>query len=108
MLPNNIPVEYDESTHTYWVEYDRECEESVTTAIVMGIAKITDTSITEIEPLFETINTDGLNALYAPTSGDSSREEGIYTTFIIQNYNVTVYADGEIALDPLDIAEKAT
>lgn len=105
-IPSGIPVQYDAATHTYRLEYDWWHDYSVTTAIVMAIAAITNTPQTDVELIAETLNPDALNNLYAPSDGDRLRREDGYTTFNMHGCNVTIYANGDIDIEPPDELEQ--
>jgi hypothetical protein len=55
-------------------------------------------------PLFQVVDPDALDALFAPTAGDSERTTGM-VRFEYLGYKVTVLADGSVTVrDPSDSA----
>lgn len=69
-IAGGIPVRYDAETHTYRLEYDWWHDHSVTTAIAMTIAAITNTPQTDIEPLATTVQRNlHFRLHYTPTDG---------------------------------------
>lgn len=96
---NDTSITFDAETDTYRLHYDRRSDESVTTAVTRAIAAVTNTPPTDLDPLFETIDPDALNQLYAPTHGGSSRDDG-WVSFHLNNCVVIVDATGEIEITP--------
>jgi hypothetical protein len=77
--------------------------ESVSARVVQNIADREGVASTEIDPpLFETIDPDALDALFAPTSRSSARLNG---SVVLQycGYEVTVKAHGRILIDGEDV-----
>ena len=81
----------------YVVQYDRLDSEPLSVAVVDAVATFTNESVTELEPLHYTINTDALERLFEPRA-DGVRSGGS-VTFEYHDCLVTVSADGEIRIE---------
>ena len=82
---------------THVVQYDRLDSEPLSVAVVDAVAAFCNESVTELEPLHYTINTDALERLFEPRA-DGVRSGGS----VAFEYNaclVTVTADGEIRVE---------
>lgn len=56
--------------------FDIARDERPSEAVVRGVAAVTDQSIHAIEPLFESVDPDALDALFAPFPDGTSRVSG--------------------------------
>lgn len=92
-------LEYDEQNGAYRISVDWSKEASVSTTVVMAVTAISDLDESTIEPLIERIDPDALDDLFAPHRVDAQREGGV-VRFLFADHVVTVYARGEIAIDP--------
>ncbi|NUB92421.1 hypothetical protein HTZ84_05420 [Haloterrigena sp. SYSU A558-1] len=81
----------------YVTQYDRLDDEPLSVAIVNAVAAFGNESVTELEPLHYTINTDALERLFEPRT-DGVRSGGS-VSFEYLDYLVTVTADGEIRVE---------
>jgi hypothetical protein len=85
-------------------EFRPEGDESPTTAIVEALATAAGTGLTELQPLYEAIDTDALDRLFAGCPGDDDTEAVL--SFTVDTWNVFVRADGHIrvcdATEPTD------
>lgn len=101
-VSREMPIEYDESTRTYQLSPDWGHDHPVTTAIVLGVSEITETSPIDIEPLYGVVDPDALDNLYAPKGNATLRRGSGSTSFRFHGCDVTVYPSGEIEIRPLD------
>lgn len=92
-------VTFDPATDTYRLHHDRRSDEPVSAAVVRGVAAVTDAEPTELVPLFETLDPDGLDRLYRSTAPDSGRGDCL-VSFSYGDCAVTVAASGEITIAP--------
>lgn len=99
MQTTNTAITFDAATGTYRLHRDWRDDESITTAVVMGVAAITNTPPTELGPVFETIDSDALNRLFHSSTCGSSRDAGSIS-FHLHGCAVRVYATGEIEITP--------
>lgn len=81
----------------YVVQYDRLDNEPLSVAIVNAVAAFSNESVTDLEPLHYTINTDALERLFEPRA-DGVRSGGS-VAFEYNDCLVTVTADGEIRVE---------
>lgn len=81
----------------YVVQYDRLDNEPLSVAVVNAVAAFGNESVTDLEPLHHTINTDALERLFEPRA-DGVRSGGS-VSFEYLDYLVTVTADGEIRVE---------
>lgn len=75
-------------------EFRPEHDESPTTAIVEALATAAGTELTELPPLYEAIDTDALDRLFAGHTGAADAEAVL--SFTVNTWNVFVRADGQI------------
>ena len=92
--------DYDTEIITYRNESDWETE-SVTATVVEAVATATNTPVTELDPLYNVINPDALNLLYTPTNDGNQRQNNGQITFPYNDCEVTVHADGEVTVTPV-------
>lgn len=76
--------------------HDWSDDESIVSTIVTAIADLTGR--TPIEPVHERIDADALEALFRPISEERRRDEG-YVTFPLEDFTVTVDANGLILIE---------
>ena len=93
---------YDPMTDTYHHQYDWDSPERLSSAIIAAVATVTDTEPTELEPLYDCVDPDALDALFRPLSEDRPRSHG-RLSFSLDEYEVTVQGHGEIIVDVSDI-----
>ncbi len=92
-------LEYDEQNGAYRIAVDWSDDGSVSTTIVMAVTEISDLGEDAVEPLIDRIDPDALDDLFAPHRADAQREDGV-VRFLFADHVVTVYARGEIVIDP--------
>ena len=95
-------ITYNPATDTYRLSHDWWHGMTLSTAVSMGVATITNTAPTELDPLYESVNPDALNHLFDSPTAESSRHSAGQMTFSNNDCTVTVYADGMIEITPLD------
>lgn len=83
-------------TRGVWILHDWSDEESIVSTIVTAIAELSDP--TTIDPLHHYVDPDALERLFRPISDDRRREEG-YVTFSVEEFDVTVDANGMILVE---------
>lgn len=99
-------ITFDPETSTYRLHYDWQGDESVTTVVSTGVAAITNTPPTELDPLFEILDPDALNQLFSSTNGPSRGDGRV--SFQFNDCTVIVDATGEIAISPTEDANPIT
>ena len=93
---------YDPMTDTYHHQYDWDSSERLSGAIIATVATVADTEPTELEPLYDCVDPDALDALFRPLSEDRPRSHG-RLSFSFDEYEVAVHGHGEIIVDVSDI-----
>ncbi|WP_231188652.1 HalOD1 output domain-containing protein [Haladaptatus sp. DYF46] len=78
--------------------------ESISTVIAETIANHKGVDPADIEPLYTTIDSDALDALFAPRNDGSARTTG-QITFIHAGYEITVNSDRTITVELIDEEE---
>lgn len=76
--------------------HDWSDEESIVSAIANAIAELSGRS--SIEPIHDYVDPDALEALFRPISEDRRRDRG-YVTFTVEEFEVTVDANGIILVE---------
>lgn len=84
---------------------------SLSQAVVEAIAEregvdVTDVEPPEYEPLYEVVNPEALDALFAPTASGRPRPPGS-VSFTYAGYDVTVYGDGRVELSERTACDEA-
>lgn len=97
MTENNqrSPVERTEAD-TERVDWTGDVPPS--TAVVEAVARAQDCSPTDLESLDKTVDTDALNALFAPRHDGTQRGNGSLS-FSYGDRNITVFSDGRIVVE---------
>lgn len=67
--------------------------------ILLAISDATGVDVTEVEPLYETIDLDTVDALFSDQSSPPDRP--IRLTFVAADCRVTVCQDGTVSAEPL-------
>lgn len=81
----------------YSVQYDRLDDEPLSVAVADAVATFRNEDVTELEPLYYSINADALEQLFEPRA-NGLRSSGS-VTFEYCDCRVTVSADGEIRVE---------
>ena len=90
----------DPDRGTYHVWYDAATYEPVSTAVLFAVSSVLDAEPDDLEPLADAVEPDALNELCVhwrrrePPAADGS------VSFSFAQCRVTVWADGEIVIDP--------
>ncbi|WP_227380723.1 HalOD1 output domain-containing protein [Haladaptatus halobius] len=72
-------------------------------SVLIREAIVARTETTDCEPLYDVIDPDALEALFASTQRDTDRTGSV--TFQYCGYQVTVFSDRTIDIDPLRVVE---
>lgn len=99
---NGFPGEYDPDANLYRVYYDDQTSEPVSTVVVKAVAVLTDTPPTELDPLYEVLDPDALNQLYATDEQPAHRQVDSHIAFAYNGCQVTVFWTGLIEIVPPD------
>ena len=75
-------------------------DRSVCQSVVEAVAEAEEVRPEEIDPLYEVVDPDALEELFAPTS-TAGRMEG-KVVFTYSGYEVTVCGDGYVSVEPGD------
>lgn len=70
----------------------------VSQRVVERVADATDTHPLDVEPLFEIVDPDAIDRLFANGSGSTTRGQG-RICFPMSGCEVTVWADGDVEVD---------
>lgn len=95
---NDFPGEYDPDTEKYRIYSEQQSTESITTLIVKAVATLRDTPSTELDPIYETINSEALNNIFAPECHSGGFDDHVEFTY--GHCRVTVFCTGLIEIDP--------
>ncbi|WP_227357367.1 HalOD1 output domain-containing protein [Haladaptatus salinisoli] len=75
--------------------------DSLTERIITTVAEADGQSVDELEPLYNAINTEALESLFASRADGSSRPDG-KISFQYAGYWVTVSSDGAVEIETDD------
>lgn len=81
---------------------EKQLPRSLTYRILRATADQSEIDIEALPPLYDTINPDALDALFAPRFDGTPRGDG-QTTFDYAGYVVTVYSDGDVEIGEGDL-----
>ena len=95
-----IPLRYNPATETYLAVHDWEADESLSMTVVAAVGAVAESELTELPPLFESVDADALNDLFEPIESDSRRREAGRVTVPYSGFRLTVHANGEIRIQP--------
>lgn len=78
----------------YQTHHDWEGDGTVALSVIEAVAAVSGTEPTEFEPLYNAVDPDALNKLFASFQ---TRSEGL-VSFTLDGYDVTVASSGEIEI----------
>mgnify|MGYP000044194359 CR=1 FL=1 len=90
-------VQYDPSLEAYRLNHDWTTNQPLSNAVISVIEIAAAASIEDLPPLYDTIDPDGLDKLFAASQSGPSRTHG-RVTFPYEEFLVTVTADGTITV----------
>ncbi|WP_224335682.1 HalOD1 output domain-containing protein [Haloprofundus halobius] len=100
-------IGYDPARECYSIEYDRT-RDPPSIELIVAIATIEDRGTDEVEPLYETIDPDALDAIFREESEATAHRNG-RLSFVFSGREVTVWAEGRIDIALTDAErERAT
>lgn len=96
-------AEGDTSTEEVVLHHDWERDDSVSTTIIEGVAAVTDTPETDLDPpLYEIMDPDALDNLCQPLNDDVLRDGSGQLTLSLHGCTVTLDWSGRIKIKPPD------
>ncbi|MCW8173057.1 HalOD1 output domain-containing protein [Natrialba swarupiae] len=93
-------IYYDQGRRTYHTWCDEDEYEPVSSAVLEAMASLRDVEPIELETLSRRVDPDALNAMVAHWRTDRAEPVGASIRFAFADCRVTVWADGEIVIDP--------
>lgn len=87
----------DRPTETYRAVHDWSENRALSTTVVLAVRRVLGTPEAELPPLFEHVDPDGLDSIFASIQSDQVRAEG-RVTFPYAGLQVMIQADGTIIL----------
>ncbi|RQH00467.1 HalOD1 output domain-containing protein [Natrarchaeobius oligotrophus] len=93
-------LQYDQPNDRYVFRHDPEGAATITTTIVHAIASIADTDVSQGEfSLYDSVDPDALDRLFSKKADGSERTDG-HVAFTALEYEVYVYANGDVIIYP--------
>lgn len=92
------PGHYDAETQTYRLHHDWGSDDRLSTVIIDAVAAVTDTEPTDIGPLYNVIDPEALEQVFAPTPTSTRCHAASYLSFSLHDCEVTVASDGLIEI----------
>lgn len=89
---------YDPRSETYHAQHDWADSQSLSTTVIETVGAATDTDPIQMEPLYERLEPDALDALFRPHSDDVPRTSG-QVLFSLDGHDVAVHSCGDIIVD---------
>lgn len=84
----------------YRAEFDQDAVRP-STAVVATLAAVTGADPTEMEPLYDSVDTDALDAVLGARS---ARDSPVSVTVDVGGYEVEISSDGVVDVDPSETA----
>lgn len=84
--------------------HDFRRERSISTTVVVATARASETEPNDLPPLFEAVDPDALDAVFA-SRGDQPRRRDITVAFPYAGHEVSVSGNGEICVYELPESE---
>ncbi|ARS91709.1 HalOD1 output domain-containing protein [Natrarchaeobaculum aegyptiacum] len=97
----NCASQIDPEDQTAIASHDWETDESLSETIVSTVATLSGTEPDELDRLYDRVDPDSLETLFAPTGGTARRNAG-RVSFRLAEYTVTVHASGTIVVTAAD------
>lgn len=94
---NHGCAEIDPKTETAVVSHDWGSDTSLATTIVSTVADLSETDPVEVDRLYDRVDPDGLETIFRPADGSTTRNEG-RVSFRLEGYSITVHASGTIVV----------
>ena len=89
---------------SYTVHHDFDGVATVTETVVHALSDVTGVDVTDTDfALYDYVDPDALNRLFAPKSDGTSRVNG-HVSFTVMGYQTTIYASGQITIVPVGTA----
>ncbi|WP_254766374.1 HalOD1 output domain-containing protein [Salinilacihabitans rarus] len=91
----------DPTINTAHTHHDPDDGESLSATVVSTVAELSGTEPTDLELLYDRVDPDALDEIFAATNSDSRRADG-HLWFPLAGYGVTVYGDGFVVVRRLE------
>lgn len=95
--PTVPAVEYDPATDAYYMTFDPTVR-SANEAVVESVTAVLHRDSLDIDPLYEYVDTDALDAMVH--AAPAKRSPYLSASFRFENADVTVHGDGTIRIEP--------
>ena len=100
----NQPAE-DCSENSYLIAFDSKTD-SISDTVIAGVAALTNTPRMDCPVFYEAVDSDALDALFAPQGDGTDRTGDWSIKFVYADCAVQITTDGTIALTPLSGSAK--
>ena len=95
-------IYYDGCRGTYHAWYESGDDEPMSLALLAMVSSVLQVESTDLEVLYQHVDPDALDALLAHWLDDESRARRGSISFPFARCGVTLCADGEIVIDPVN------
>ena len=92
-----------EDGEPYHAEHDWRTDRSLSSSVIEAVSRATGTAPDRVRPLYEVIDPDALDRLFAPTDRRPGRPPTTVVSFRIEGCTVTVDGGGRITVLPADV-----
>lgn len=82
-------------------DYEADEDEAPSEAVIRSVSAVRGVEPTELDPLYDTIDPDGLDELFGSTVGGEHRGDA-RVEFTYAGCEVTVYSSGRVLVEPTD------
>lgn len=92
-------MEYQPESGTYRGEFDSRVHE-VSEVVVQAVAAVADRSPLDLDPLYSTVDSDSLDALFTSNAANPHATD-IHMSFVFNEHEVTVHSYGIVEVVPV-------
>ncbi len=93
-------LQYDQRNDRYVIHHDSDSTATITTTVVHALASIAETDVSQGEfSLYDSVDPDALERIFS-AKADGTERAGGHIAFTALDYEVYVYANGDIIIYP--------
>lgn len=100
MEPSELDIDYSAARDTYRTRHEWNESTDLSTTVLLALQAMDEEVQTLGRPLYQDVDPDALNRLFAPTSADFPRDNGELSFRYDDDVLITIRATGEIFLSP--------
>lgn len=79
--------------------------EPLSLRVTQAVTDAADISPEELTPLYQSIDPEALDSLFAPTYSETSRSKGL-VQFIYADHEIIIHSTGDVDVNPIDASDE--